>query len=410
MKEIDSKEIKDPKFIIHTLGQFDVIKDGRSLVLSSSGSKRIWELYKFMLTYKDKSFTPETLMDQLWIAADYSNPRSTLRRQMYRLRKALREENSNEKTLLFSNGYYKWNNKIKIQIDVDLFEEYIKEGDTLKNTYPKESLDAYKNALNLYLGDYLPECSEQHWIFSVRYYYKRLYLKAVLNSIDLLKKEEDYNEIFEISRKAIRVDIYEEAFHINLLEALIVKGEYRQAFEHYKHITDFLNQEMGVRPSDELREIYKRLLQSQSTIVSKENLHEALELNEVIKNAFYCEPKVFKYIYELEQRRIQRTKKEFTISVLSAVAQRGATYSQNELRMNKFKQFLLKQLRKGDVFTRWNDYQFVILFPGINEELAEKVLKRILGNEANSDAFVISQILHLTSDNILTSENILKNK
>ena len=70
-----------PKFIIHTLGRFDVIKDGHSLVMSSSGSKKIWELYKFMLTHRDRAFTPETLMDQLWVSESYSDPRSTLRRQ-----------------------------------------------------------------------------------------------------------------------------------------------------------------------------------------------------------------------------------------------------------------------------------------------------------------------------------------
>lgn len=94
---------------VYTLGRFDVIKDGCSLIMNSAGSKKIWELFKFMLTYRDRSFTPESLMDQLWVSEEYSDPRSTLRKQMHRLRKALGEDSSdeNENTILFNNGYYR---------------------------------------------------------------------------------------------------------------------------------------------------------------------------------------------------------------------------------------------------------------------------------------------------------------
>lgn len=262
-----------------------------------------------MLTHRKRSFTPEALMDELWIAENYSDPRNTLRRQMHRLRKALQEDkiSINDNSLIFSNGYYRWYDQINIQID-----------------------------------------------------------------------------------------IYEETFHIHLLETLIIKGEYRQAFEHYKYITDFLDREMGVKPSDNFRAIYKRLLQSQSIIQSNENLYDVFEPQVFTDHAFYCEPKVFKSIYELERRRSQRSNEGFSIGVLTAIPKRGYTYSQKELRMYKRKQFLLEHLRKGDIFTKWNDQQFVVLLPGINETLTEKVLSRVLLiNEMGGSEFTINQITHL---------------
>ena len=139
----------DPTFYIYTLGRFDVIKEDISLVMSSSGSKKIWELYKFMLTYRDRAFTPEALMDQLWVSESYSDPRSTLRRQMHRLRQALLEDRSEdcEKTLLFSNGYYRWNHQIPIALDTERFEDYAEEGDRLKTSAPEAALEAYRSAL-----------------------------------------------------------------------------------------------------------------------------------------------------------------------------------------------------------------------------------------------------------------------
>lgn len=149
-------------FTVSTLGNFDVIKNGHSLITSTSTSKKIWELYKFMLTHRDRSFTPEALLDQLWIYEEYNDPRSTLRRQMHRLRQTLQEDSKNdeETTILYVNGYYKWNAQIELILDADLLEMHLKEGDSLKIPNPGSALEAYTKAIDLYLGDYLPECAD----------------------------------------------------------------------------------------------------------------------------------------------------------------------------------------------------------------------------------------------------------
>ena len=65
---LSPKSKQASNIMVYTLGKFDVIKDDNSLMMSSAGSKKIWELYKFMLTHRDRAFTPETLMDQLWVS------------------------------------------------------------------------------------------------------------------------------------------------------------------------------------------------------------------------------------------------------------------------------------------------------------------------------------------------------
>ena len=390
----------NPIFVIHTFGRFDVIKDGKSLVMSSAGSKKIWELYKFMLTHRDRSFTPESLMDQLWVSESYNDPRSTLRRQMHRLRQSLLEDEAKDqyKTLVFSNGYYKWNEQLSIDIDTEKFEYYIKSGDALKSSSPKLALDAYKEALSLYNGDYLPDCYDQHWIFSIRNHYRRLYLKTVLNTIELLKAERLYDDIIHHCQKAIQIDIYEEPFHLNLMDALMHKGQQKQALEHYEYITGFYYHEMGLKPSGEMRALYKKLLQTNAPIQSGANLYDALESDVHMDNAFYCEPNVFKSIYELERRRSQRSGASFSIGVLNVAPISGYSQSQDALRIEYLKQHLMEKLRKGDTFTLWSDSQFVVLLPGVDSELMEKVLKRILDSFPMNDAIDINQIKHLAAE------------
>ncbi|GAB6107435.1 BTAD domain-containing putative transcriptional regulator [Fusibacter bizertensis] len=393
-------EQHNPVFIIQTLGKFDILKDGSSLVSSSAGSKKIWELYKFMLTHRDRVFTPESLMDQLWVSESYSDPRSTLRRQMHRLRQSLLEENEkdNAKTLLFTNGYYKWNDQLNIDIDIENFEQLIKEGDAKKNSTPQFALNDYLEALSLYDGDYLPDCIDQHWVFSIRNHYRRLYLKTVVSATELLKIERRYDDIITLCQKAINIDIYEEAFHLNLMEALMHKNQQKQALEHYEYITGFYYHEMGLKPSVEMRTLYKRLLQTNEPIQSQDSLVEALEHDLIIENAFYCEPDTFKSIYELERRRSQRSGNTFSVGVINATPIRGYSQSQEDLRISHLKQHLMEKLRKGDTFSQWNESQFMVLLPGVDSVLMKRVLTRILDTFPKNEAIVIHQIKELHSD------------
>lgn len=393
-----------------TLGRFDVIKNGSSLIVNSAGSKKIWELFKFMLTHRDRSFTPESLMDQLWVLEEYSDPRTTLRKQMHRLRKTLGEDLSeeSENTILFTNGYYRWNDQVSIELDAETFENYVKEGDARKEESPEEALQYYKSALDLYVGDYLPECTNQYWVYSARNHYRRLYLKTVMNMTELLKAREAFDEILELCQRAIQVDVYEEVFHINLLEAFMVKGEFRQAFEHYEYITGFYDREMGIKPSDEMRAIYKRLLASQYRTKVESNFCDVLEKDVCYDNAFYCEPEVFKSIYELERRRSQRQNTCFSVAVITVNPIEGYTYSQNELRMNKIKQILLRNLRKGDTVTCWNYRQFAVLLPGVDGCLMERILRRILDHDKDNVSIMINQVDKLPSMEIKNELKTIK--
>lgn len=387
-----------PAFVIRTLGRFDVIKGDCSLIKSSPGSKKLWELYKFMLTHRDRSFTPEALMDQLWVSEEYNDPRSTLRRQMHRLRQTLAEEDchDSERTLLFSNGFYRWNDSLSLTIDAEDFERLTQKGDLLAAASPEEALNAYREALDLYSGDYLPECVDQHWVYPFRNHLRRCYLKAVQSATALLREKEAYDEILRITQKAVQLDIYEEQFHLSLMEALLISGDPKRALEHYEYITGFYYREMGIKPSAEMRALYKRMLKS-PVETGHGSLTDTLEADLVLENAYFCDFEVFRSIYELERRRSQRSGAGFCVGVLTAHETKGYSASQGELQMNHLKTHLMEGLRQGDTFSRWTDRQFVVLLAGVDAEMAQRVLKRVIGGDHAAAGVVIDQVTYIST-------------
>ncbi len=369
------------QIIITTLGGFDVFKNNASLTAMHPGSKKIWELFKFMLTHRTRSFTPETLMESLWPSEDYSDPRGTLRRQMHRLRQILEESGSVDQCgnlIIFTNGYYRWNSDADIVIDSEIFEKKVQQADLLKQSNPKGSLSHYLEAIELYQGEYLPDCTEHQWVFSVRNLYRRLFLKAVISAGELVGTSNDFNMLLPICEKAIQLDYYEEDFHLLYMETLMRIGEKKTALQHYEQVTGFFYHEMGVKPSSAFKSIYKKILATQEVHQSIDTLHTELESDESSESAFYCEPIIFRSIYDLEKRRSERSGYQTVISLITVGDLESSYSATSESDLKMFTKHLTHSLRKGDVVTRWNEKQLLVLLPGLTEETMKKVLSRVL--------------------------------
>ncbi|SDY80386.1 BTAD domain-containing putative transcriptional regulator [Tindallia californiensis] len=387
---------------ITTLGSFDVFKGGQSLISMHPGSKKIWELFKFMLTYRGRSFTPEALVEALWPTEDYADPRGALRRQMHRLRQFFHESGAEHQCgtlIIFKNGYYQWNSDSLTSVDCELFEKAIEKADSFKKSDPSTALQHYREAVSLYHGEYLPDCSEHQWVFSVRNLYRRLFLKAILALGELTSSQKDYQAFLPICEKAIQLDYYEEDFHLLYMNTLMHVGEKKTALQHYEQITGFLYHEMGIKPSSAMKSMYKRILSTQEVHNSLDSLHAELEKSTTSETAFFCEPTVFRSIYELEWRRSERDGYQTVIGLLTI----AASVFNESLDKNMLKDFgshLIRSLRKGDVVTKWNNTQFLVLLPGLTEDLMNQVISRILTSYSHitetspsSVAFEIRQVL-----------------
>lgn len=368
---------------IHTLGKFYISQDGIVISNSSNRSRRMWEVFKYLLSYREKSIKPEDILDRIWPEKDYTDPGTAMRAQVFRLRRALKLENAESSlsdNIVFNQGSYHWEDNIDCWIDVDHFEDYCKQADEARSTDPTQATSLYRQAVTLYKGKYLPESTYNEWSEPLRAYYHDLYLNAIYSLSELLKRKRLYAEIIKLCEQASAIDYFDENIHILMLEAMIADGNKARARAHYNEVTSVFYREMGIKPSAELKKLYRQVgLETGSFELDLSTIQENLKNKKAVKGAYYCDPELFRYFYTLEQNRSERSDVPVLLCLITIT---GSSYSKppekllNSVMIN-LKDVISNSLRKGDLFTTWNEAQFLLLLPGLNREQALMVMDRI---------------------------------
>lgn len=247
-------------FKIYTLGNFDIKYNEQSILDKEGYPYRTLKLFKYFLTHEGKPLLPENIIYDVSGEYEYKDPGGALRTQISRVRKMIDLEKTTEDNFFrieYVNGYYKFQLEKNCTLDIKEFEEKIKILDC--EEISKEEKEILINTMNLYQGTYLPELENEDWILPVRNRIDRLYIKALGCFLGILKEKIKYDEIISICEEAIQHNFYEESIHLCFLDALMTMGQKKYAESHYEFYTTKFYHELGVAPSKEAREIYKKL-------------------------------------------------------------------------------------------------------------------------------------------------------
>lgn len=368
---------------IHTLGKFFILQGDKLVSESSSRSRRMWEVFKYLLSNRDKTLFPEVVLDNIWPDKDYSDPNTVMRAQMFRLRQALATDCPNTSlasNIVFSQGCYRWENKVECWIDIDEFEKLASRAKNELASNPEKAIETYSRALTLYKGEYLPESAFSEWVIPLRTYYHDLYLGCVFELAALYKTKRAYTDIIRLCEQASSIDYFEEKIHVRLIEALLAEGQTTRAKAHYNEVTSAFYREMGIKPSDTMKSVYRLIaLEAGSFELDLGTIQEGLKGKDIINGAYFCDADLFRYFYKLERMRGERSGKVVILCLLTITNPDYTMPSAEKLRdvVVNLQEVILDSMRKGDIITRWNNAQFLMLLPGLNREQAVQVMARI---------------------------------
>lgn len=368
---------------IDMLGRFALSYDGDVMLEDEGRMHKVWSLLAYLIANHDRKLEPQELPELLCSDERSNDPMRAVKNLVYRLRCLLADSQLPEANYIVQKGgIYGWNSDIPYEIDAELFVNFYKQAEQMDSHNIEGKLDLYLKAIDLYKGKFLPRSAYDEWSVSLSTYYQRIYIEAIRKAYGLMEWNQDFSKMIEICEKAIEIDPYDEDLYIIYIKSLISESRHKDALSAYDSIVNRLYSELGVNPSKELSLLYREIIKTIKS-VETDLLAIKADLNEegAAEGSYYCEYEIFKDIYRFIARGVERTGASIFIMLCTLTDKNDEIPSIEHLgdAMETLKTVVGRALRKGDLFARYSNSQYVLMLPGTSYENGCMIGERIIG-------------------------------
>lgn len=350
---------RQPTMKIFCLGLFRIVNPNQEIALGLMSKHKMWMLLKYLIIKKGLLVPTEEIFATLWPEHHKPHDTGVLRTTICRLKAALSlKKNSpyqnslviyRKDTCTFNVAYPCW-------LDFEEFEMLCNTAHSCGLDKRREALGIYMKALDLYQGDFLAEDSDIEWIMPAREYYRRLFLSSTNELAEWLMAAGDYETARRYLEKALKIDPYAEDVMCNLIRALCKTGNVQEAKERYSGFSAMIYNELGVKPSLELRELYQTMTKLNGGHSPDRVIDGRITPNRM-NGPFQCEPDMFKNYILIEQRRVFRGDAACMI-----IIERLSAETENKI-LNVAERIICKFLRKSDIISLLDHNHLAILLP-----------------------------------------------
>lgn len=358
---------------IYTLGRFEIIKGDHVITAGKRKSYRLWELFGYLLTHRNRMIPSSALIDMLWSDQDIVDPEHALQNLIYRLRKTLTTNNlasSTHQYITLNQGFYRFHPSAQFWLDTDEMEALSKHAKEVGNKDSAKAITAYRQALALYQGMYLPEHTSLNWITPVRNYYQQLYVNCTLELAEHLGKLNQPESIRKLCETALVVEPYEEQFHHLYIQSLILTSKIKEAHKYQRYLESKIYPEIGIQPDETVNTLLEQALLSDKNKLK--NLSTNLRLIRPSEQSY--EPE--NHPIPLRQNSIHEDSSNgywsASISVIGSTNVNDLENTKEALRVA-----IEANIRNNDLLTKWHDNQYIVVFFDSREEQAQQVINRI---------------------------------
>jgi predicted ATPase/DNA-binding SARP family transcriptional activator/Tfp pilus assembly protein PilF len=244
---------------VRLLGKFEVLLDGRRLAIPTRNAQ---SLFAYLVLNAGTSQRREWLAGLLWPDSSEDNARSNLRHELWRLRKVL--GNEAESCLRIDD--------LTIAFDVNsayTLDVYVLNNLPLQNSTADELIEA----LSAYQGELLPGFYDE-WISVERERLNTLFEAKMELLLELLQSKGRWREVLEWSTRWIAMGRWPEPAYRALMSAYASGGDTSKAVATYKRLSQGLQKDLGMKPSEQSQALYKRLKAGWKVDIQKESPHE----------------------------------------------------------------------------------------------------------------------------------------
>jgi DNA-binding SARP family transcriptional activator len=244
---------------------FEIFCAEEAVHLGRSG--KALAILKYLLAHRPRPVSQDHLMGWLWPESNLKKARWSLNSAIHGLRKLLSEcpASGLGNYILLEEGYYRLCPTVRVETDIDEFDECYERGRHLEKTGRTEEAAAeYEKAVELYRGDYLIEDLYEDWTMVER---ERL-ANAYVDMLDRLAvhymESGQLREAIRACYRVLKKDRCHEDSYRLLMRCYAWLGMRGRALRQYRLCEKILLQEYGTAPSMETRSLYRSLMGDES--------------------------------------------------------------------------------------------------------------------------------------------------
>jgi len=239
-----------PKIIIRSFGMMQVTVGGKTFHSDSWQSRMQRDLFFYLLQHPEGA-TKETLLSFFWNDAQTFG--NQLANVLYKMRRFL-----GENVVQYQEGRYTINRALDYEYDVEIFLD--RSVRAKKESDRSKRIRAYREMLQLYRGDYLPE-AEGYWAVAEREHLRLLYIEAAMNLGEHHLEQGEFSDSLECCWQVLDHDPCREESYRLAMRVAAAMGNRASVAQYYELCTRTLARNHEVAPSIETRELFRQLMQ-----------------------------------------------------------------------------------------------------------------------------------------------------
>lgn len=246
---------------IETLGRFRVLRSGSPMKEEEWHGSRAKSVFKAILAKGDKGVRKEVLMESIWPEGSPERAENTFKITLHRLRRilvpGLKKRYSNFYVRLKNNRVFL--DKELCEVDVDKFLTLLREGEKKEKTQDmKGALSSYKQAVDIYKGDFLPD-EIAEWANSKREDLRRTYSGLLSKMARIYEDRGTSRKAISMYNKAVEFDPLSEEAYRRLMVLYAGVGRRNEALKTYRSCEKALREGLDTEPEAVTVSLYRKI-------------------------------------------------------------------------------------------------------------------------------------------------------
>ncbi|MBI2862205.1 MAG: AAA family ATPase [Chloroflexi bacterium] len=249
-----SQQSSDAGLQIYLLGRFEV-RAGEQLIIDRLWNRRKAKaLLKLLALQKSRSLHREQVLDALWPDLEPQAATNNLHKTLFYLRLAFAARGVTSSVISIIADTVALSSEVWVDID-----EFRSRAQSARAS--RSDLDLYEQALELCVGDLLPEDIYEDWAEPQREDLRTIRIQLLVELSHLYEARGKAELAAERLQQLLQADPLHEEAHRSLMRIYAQGGSRHRVLRQYQHCRDILQRELGVKPSEETEALYREIIE-----------------------------------------------------------------------------------------------------------------------------------------------------